>query len=166
MQTAQKYIDRFFAKTRVDHGKTFDGSPCIIWTASTGTKNGHGRFWDGRRYWVAHQFAYALQHGSIPDGMVTAHRCRNKLCVNHLHLEPISPVELGRRCGAMQQPSPTFRCCGREKTPENSYGGPGTGYTRRCKHCLHAAQMRWRHKPGVQDRINAQQRARKKRVAN
>ncbi|GAS98807.1 HNH domain protein [Mycolicibacterium canariasense] len=165
MQTAQKYIDRFFAKTRLDQANSFDGSPCIIWAGATGTKNGNGRYWDGQRHWVASQFAYALQHGEIPAGMRVWKNCGTQLCVNHLHMELITEADVGRRATDRYVSPPTFRCCGREKTPENSYGGPGS-YQRRCKHCCHKSQKQWRKKPGVQDRINAQQRARKKQADN
>lgn len=161
MKPTPEIITRFFAKTRLDQEHSFDGSPCITWTASTGTKQGHGRFNDSQRFWVAHQFAYALANGPIPDGMRVWRRCLNKLCVNHQHMELVTEAEVGRRGMERYVSPPTFRCCGREKTPGNSFGGPGTGYTRRCKHCLYEAQKQWRKKPGVQDRINAQQRAAK-----
>lgn len=130
-------ISRFFVKTTTDHDEWFDGTKCVLWTASNGTKNGYGRFNDGsRRFWVVHRFAWALVHGPVPDGMVVAHRCRNKLCVNHQHLELITFEEMISRRIAAFRPSPTFRCCGQPRTPENSYGSG------RCKACQKAAMKR------------------------
>ena len=159
MQVEQKIIDRFFAKTCVDQTKQFDGTPCLIWTAGTGTKSGSGRFWDGQKHWVAPQFAYALQHGEIPDGMRVWKNCGTQLCVNHRHMELITEADVGRRATGRHQPEVTFRCCGREKTRENTYGGEGR-YQARCKHCQHESQKRWRAKPAVRVR----ERARQKRI--
>lgn len=164
MKIPQKIIDRFFAKTRVDHGLQFDGTPCLIWTGATGTKNGNGRFHAGDRHWVASQFAYVLQHGQIPDGLRIWKNCGTQLCVNHLHLEAITEAEAGRRGRLRIRPESVFRCCGREKTPENTYGGPDTGYQRRCKVCQKKSQKRWVAKPEVRRRIRAQQRARRDRL--
>lgn len=158
MQIAQKIVDRFFAKTSVDHTKQLNGSACLIWEGATGTKNGNGRFWDGHRHWVASQFAYALQHGPIPDGMRVWKNCGTQLCVNHLHMELITEADVGRRGTLRHQPETEFRCCGRPKTPENTLGGPGTNYSPRCKHCLKQAQKRYVEKPAVRARIRDRER--------
>lgn len=54
---------------------------CWPWT---GRKNdrGYGR-WGAT---MAHRVAYALVHGSIPDGAVVRHRCDNPECCNPDHL--------------------------------------------------------------------------------
>lgn len=157
MQIERKIVDRFFAKTSVDHTKQLNGSACLIWEGATGTKNGNGRFWDGHRHWVASQFAYALQHGPIPDGMRVWKNCGTQLCVNHLHMELITEAEVGRRATLRQERETVFRCCGREKTPENTLGGPGR-YQPRCKHCLKLAQKRYLQKPAVRARERERQR--------
>jgi hypothetical protein len=39
---------------------------------------------------LAHRFAYEYLVGPIPDGMVLDHLCRNRICVNPDHLEPVT----------------------------------------------------------------------------
>ncbi len=38
----------------------------------------------------AHRYAYLALHGPIDDGMHLDHLCRNRSCVNPLHLEPVT----------------------------------------------------------------------------
>lgn len=56
---------------------------------------------DGRRYGFfrgdsrattkkAHRWAWMFYRGSIPEGMVMDHMCRQKLCVNPDHLRPVT----------------------------------------------------------------------------
>lgn len=54
---------------------------------------GYGSFWDGSRKVPAYRFAYMLRHGTIPDGAVLDHLCRNPSCVNPNHLEAVSHRE-------------------------------------------------------------------------
>lgn len=60
---------------------------CWPWTAAV-FRDGYGQFSHGRR---AHRVAYESVVGPIPDGMQLDHLCRNKLCVNPSHLEPVTP---------------------------------------------------------------------------
>ncbi len=48
---------------------------------------GYGRFVFGKHERLAHRIAYELHHGApIGPRVVLVHRCRNRLCVNPLHL--------------------------------------------------------------------------------
>lgn len=157
VQIEQSVIDRFFAKTTLEHDEWFAGTKCLLWTASA--KAGRGRFWDGdRRWWVAPQFTYVLEHGELPAGMVVWQNCGNRLCVNHQHLEAVTRAESTRRAHAGYVSPPAFRCCGRPKTAENSYVYGGV---RRCKACLKEMQKRYRAKPQVREREIARQRSRR-----
>lgn len=49
----------------------------------------------GNRY--AHRVSYEAFIGSIPDGLVIDHLCRNRRCINPEHLEPVTPQENQRR---------------------------------------------------------------------
>lgn len=86
-------IERFTEKTRVMP------SGCIEWTAGTAGPAGYGYFYAGRTSlnqtgrMYAHRWAYQHFIGPIPPGLHIDHLCRNRLCVNPEHLEPVTPHE-------------------------------------------------------------------------
>jgi len=82
---------RFFAK--VDVGNSPAG--CWMWTG--GASDGYGTFRIGSRMLKAHVVAYELCVGPIPAGTQLDHLCRETLCVNPLHLEPVTRGENLRR---------------------------------------------------------------------
>jgi hypothetical protein len=76
--------DRFWAKVEV--------GLCWEWTAAT---NGCGYGWfrfEGRGR-LAHRLAWEILVGPIPEGYDIDHLCRNTLCVNPDHLEPVTRSE-------------------------------------------------------------------------
>lgn len=118
--------ERFYAK--VD--KSDDG--CWIWTASSGTKTGYGRFWDGTRFWVAHRYAYTLAYGPIRDGYSVSQTCRNPRCVNPAHLESLPQHTLRERTWERHYWSRQTCKYGHPWTPENTaFRGRG----RVCRKC-------------------------------
>ena len=75
----------------VDKSAGPDG--CWIWKGSR-MLSGYGRFGLGNgKYYRAHRMAYEMIKGAIPKGLALDHLCRNKICVNPGHLEPVTPVE-------------------------------------------------------------------------
>jgi hypothetical protein len=58
---------------------------------------GYGQFRHKGRTQPAHRFFYRLYVGEIPDGLHLDHLCRNRLCVNPEHLEPVTREENVRR---------------------------------------------------------------------
>jgi hypothetical protein len=81
---------RFWAK--VDRRGDDD---CWPWRAQV-TGDGYGGFYTGRTI-GAHRVAYELVRGPIPEGLVIDHLCRNRLCVNPYHMEPVTNAENVRR---------------------------------------------------------------------
>lgn len=109
---------------------------CWVWA---GPQNGlgYGRFNEPttRRQLRAHRVAYEQLVGEIPVGLVLDHLCRNTLCVNPWHLDPV-PNGVNVRRG--QSPSSVNRqksACvkGHEFTDENTYRTKdGSRFCRAC----------------------------------
>jgi hypothetical protein len=92
VSSSQGLDDRFMSKV-VWNG---DEDECWSWQ-STQTNKGYGEFWlDGGNV-GAHRVAYELLVGPIAEGFVIDHLCRNRLCVNPAHLEPVTEEENVRR---------------------------------------------------------------------
>lgn len=113
--------ERFFSKVE----KT---PTCWLWKRSTKTNFGlsYGTFKYERRAMAAHIFCYEYEIGNVPKNMELDHLCRNTLCVNPSHLEPVthkentlrgnSPTAINARktlCGGCGNPFDHFRPCGR-----------------------------------------------------
>lgn len=89
--------DRFWAK--VDK-QTDDCCDCWLWTACvmrSGGTHPYGLFKVSEKNMLAHRVAYEMLVGPIPDGLVIDHLCRQTLCVNPAHMEPVSQGENVRR---------------------------------------------------------------------
>lgn len=98
-------------------------TPCWIWTGDS--KGGYGQIvFDGRTR-PAHRISYIAFVGPIGDDLVTDHLCRQTLCVNPAHLEPVTNGENVRRgdlANLAVRRDPITHCPhGHEYTPANSY---------------------------------------------
>lgn len=72
------YSARFFERTkRIDTG-------CLMWTGSP-TGNGYGEVWYRARKVGAHVFAWFLETGEWPSGVIR-HQCDFGMCVDFAHL--------------------------------------------------------------------------------
>ena len=71
---------------------------CWPWTGWIGS-GGYGVAQDSRHRLTtsAHRAVYTCLAGAIPEGMDLDHLCRNRRCVNSLHLEPVTRSENLRR---------------------------------------------------------------------
>ena len=97
---------------------------------------GYGKFHHRRATYRVHRLAYLAIVGSIPDGLVLDHLCRNRSCCNPTHLEPVTNrVNIMRgETIAAQRAAQTHCVNGHEFTDGNTYAHPKTG-TRTCKEC-------------------------------
>ncbi len=106
---------------------------CWVWTG-TKTSTGYGVIHeggvDGGRRLRAHRVAYELFVGPIPEGLVLDHLCRNPLCVNPEHLEPVTIGENVRRG---EPPNRTQCPRGHAYDDDNTYRRPSGG--RVCRTC-------------------------------
>lgn len=117
-------------------------SDCWIWRGpmkSTGYGQiNWGKTEDGKkivRY--AHRVSYELSVGPIPTGLTLDHLCRNTVCVNPEHLEPVTQSENTRRGGNGRK---THCSRGHRFTTDNTYVRPdGTGW-RGCRACADLRQ--------------------------
>lgn len=67
-------------------------SGCILYQAS-GNGHGHCTLSVGNKRTYAHRFAYELENGPIPPGLVIDHICRQPSCVNPDHLRAVTVKE-------------------------------------------------------------------------
>jgi len=90
---------RFITKTqRARFAASFvaEGDGCWEWLGARKDEYGSMRL-DGRQI-GAHRVAWVLGNDKeIPDGLEIDHLCRNTLCVNPAHLEPVTKSENLRR---------------------------------------------------------------------
>ncbi len=65
---------------------------CFIWLGKLGN-NGRPIVWRGRTPVNAYKLAYEAVNGPVKEGLQLDHACRRVLCINPLHLEPVTPHE-------------------------------------------------------------------------
>lgn len=117
--------------------------PCIIWRGRI-TKDGYGiaSIKVGGRFTstTAHRWAWQQANGPLPKHLVVDHLCRNRLCIELTHLEPVTQAENVSRGLSMVLRT---RCRnGHEMTLENSYWNPSG--QRRCRQCVRVWQQKQR----------------------
>ncbi len=117
------------------------GDECWRWR---GSKNslGYGKAYAGEnRYRSAHRVAYELARGPIPAGLQLDHLCRNRLCVNPLHLEPVTQKEnILRGIGWGAENARKERCPRGHRYDYRDKAG------RRCRQCQNESNLRYRQR--------------------
>lgn len=78
---------------------------CWEWIGYVST-TGYGALRKNSVPYYAHRLSYELVFGSIPDGLVIDHKCRNKICVNPEHLEAVTQRENIHRRGCSRSECP------------------------------------------------------------
>jgi hypothetical protein len=102
------------------------------WIVRCSPRNGYGHISDRRRTMYAHRFMYEALVGPVPDGLDLDHLCRNRLCCNPDHLEPVTRKANLDRAFAVR-PKPTRCPSGHAYTEENTYMSQGK--YRVCRTC-------------------------------
>lgn len=126
--------------------KQADG--CWRWVGAI-QKAGYGCLWNGERVCLAHRIAYELFVGPIPDGKEIDHLCRNRWCVNPLHMEPVTGHENNMRGFSVAARNAKRTHCpqGHELSFKKERGGTKT--RRYCKTCRNASSLRWYYENGA-----------------
>lgn len=147
-------------KARIAKCVVEESTGCVIWDGEI-AQGGYGRMWIRGANRRIHRVSYEVHVGQIPSGLVIDHLCRNRRCVNHAHLEPVTPAENMRRSprfAEWKRPAektliwdtkvllrmyPRSHCAnGHELVPDNifyrKHRPAGAGYCRKCALQYHA----------------------------
>lgn len=124
--------ERFFSKVDA-------AGPCWEWTGGV-NENGYGRFARAPghldRLVYAHRWVWENLVGPIPGGLTLDHLCRNTICVNPDHLEPVSQAVNSSRLG-----SHVWCASGRHRLSESGYTRPNG--SRFCGECSRERNREW-----------------------
>lgn len=135
--------DRFWTKVFVN-----PHTNCWEWTAGK-TGRGYGAFWPTpRAQKSAHRYCYEAFHGKVDQELHMDHLCRNIVCVNPAHLEPVTPKVNSDRgegpCGIHARK----QCCPKCGS-DYSLDGKGGRFCKPCQNEWHKLNNRKKRASGV-----------------
>jgi hypothetical protein len=107
---------------------------CRLWTGRL-NRSGYGVTTVSGRSVLAHRWSYEHFVGPIPEGVEPDHLCRNRACVEPIHLELVTHREnvLRGKSVFAEHARKTHCSQGHEFTPENTYRRGANG--RGCREC-------------------------------
>jgi len=145
---------RHASRTDRFHNSYEKRGTCWIWTKKIG-RDGYGRFYLGRRWLMAHRFAWELLIGPIPEGLEPDHLCHtrdlscpggptciHRRCVNPDHLEAVTHRENMRRTPYIAAKVAQVECINGHSYDDHNTRIDTRG-CRRCRTC-HAIEERAR----------------------
>lgn len=98
--------------------------------------------WNGKRSHYAHRAVYELLVGPIPESLTLDHRCRNRMCVNPAHLEPISFTENVLRGTSFAAENAQKTHCPKGHDYAR-HGFVNTNGSRECRICATNRKLEW-----------------------
>jgi len=121
---------------------------CWTWTGAVSNRSYGSIFYQGRMQ-KAHRVMWELNFGPVPKGLELDHLCRNRLCINPNHLEPVTRAEnLARGIQSNQNIGKSHCIRGHEFNAENTRYKPGNGH-RVCKECMRMHVRNWRTRNAI-----------------
>lgn len=136
MRQPRPPIQRFISYVKWNNG-------CWVWI-STIDKGGYSRIkLNERTNRSAHRWYYESIYGPVPQGMQLDHLCRNRACVNPMHLEVVTPKENTQRSSRGREL--TTCANGHSFSRVVKKEGPFKGW-RKCAICERDATRRYRQR--------------------
>ena len=118
--------ERLYGRVRAD------AKACWVWQGCT--SKGYGRIRYNGKQTTTHRVSYELQYGPIPKTGTVDHLCRNRKCINPLHLQVVSIKEnVLRGIGITANNSLKTHC-----PAGHPYSGDNLairGHSRQCRTC-------------------------------
>ncbi len=111
---------------------------CWEWTGKA-AKTGYGIVSHNDKQQLVHRFVWEQLVGEIPDGLQIDHLCRNRLCCNPDHLEPVTSLENSRRGQSWSHNTSKTHCPkGHPYSGRNLITRTDRGNGRECQTCANA----------------------------
>jgi hypothetical protein len=130
-EVTTKQLDNFFDKVDIPNFTS-----CWVWNAYK-LRDGYGRVGISGRNYLSHRLLYSLALDGVDEDLVMDHLCRNRACVNPLHLRQTT-IEVNVKTGKSGEYNKNKKTCpkGHSYNKENTRYKKSGGYTRRvCRKC-------------------------------
>lgn len=120
--------------SRINHRIEYKDNGCHQWNGAL--NKGYGVIKEHGKSYSAHRLIYEFVFGPIAGGLDCDHLCRNRACVNPMHIEIVTRREnVLRGVGVSAINAKKTHCKhGHEFTKENTYVYP-SGRNRHCRTC-------------------------------
>lgn len=144
---AYQLTDQDIERTMSHISKSDD---CWVWLGKP-ANTGYGQIGFGKRNERvtknAHRVVYELLVGEVPEGKQLDHLCKNRLCVNPAHLEPVTQREnLLRGDGIPAVNAAKTHCVRGHKLSGDNVRTYGLRGGRQCIQCVRMRQKQYRQK--------------------
>jgi len=152
----RKLLTRIFSKIEVSKINFYKGVPCWEWTAYINKRTGYGTVKCSGRNQPAHRAIYQIFVDVIPVHLESDHLCRNRKCVNPVHIEPVTPLENQLRGISIVGHNARKTHCsqGHEFTNESTLRYAKGGTVRNCRQCWLKSNASYRERQRTKKELN------------